>query len=609
MNSNQLREDLAKGWNTWNTRSMLSHVLLPEGLAINIGIKEYYRGLHLREALMGRQEEESEKIIPGPHAYDGSYTELTVSWQNIELLVQTAHEENDLVILVTPIANQRKPAVLTIEIGMLWNQFGMVYQHGDHVIAKLKDKEIAIYGTHNQVSEPYINALSPYLAMEITGTVGVSTGTKRTIEEITHCIHVQKSRLLERQESYGELSVLYEPIQTCMAWNTIYEPSKKRVISTVSRLWNIGKRGGYAMFCWDTYFGALLAGIDNKELAYSNVIEMTLEKTKDGFVPNCIQGTGRVTLDGSQPPVGSMVSLELYNRYKDRWFLEEIFDHLLEWNRWWYANRRKGRLLCLGSTFFVSQVPSPQEIPRIHQTFGAATESGLDNSPMYDDVPFNKETSLMEQYDVGINSLYVMDCQALAEIAKVLGLTEEEIELTDRAVQISCAINDILWDEDSGLYYNKRTDENVFNRRISPTSFYPMLGKICSIAQVERMVDEHLNNENEFGGAWGIPSSPRSDPAFSEQHYVRGRIWPPINFLVYWGLRNYNLPEVSKQLVDKSVALLLKEWNEHRHIHENYCAYSGEGCNKKNSDPFYHWGGLLGLMPFIEKDHFKWRVV
>jgi putative isomerase len=49
-----LQRRLASGWNTWNTRSVLSHVRLPDGAAINLGIKEYASGFHLREALIGR---------------------------------------------------------------------------------------------------------------------------------------------------------------------------------------------------------------------------------------------------------------------------------------------------------------------------------------------------------------------------------------------------------------------------------------------------------------------------------------------------------------------------------------------------------------------------
>ena len=41
----ELKSQLARGWNTWNTRSVLSHVLLPEGFAVNLGFKEYAGGV------------------------------------------------------------------------------------------------------------------------------------------------------------------------------------------------------------------------------------------------------------------------------------------------------------------------------------------------------------------------------------------------------------------------------------------------------------------------------------------------------------------------------------------------------------------------------------
>ena len=40
--------------------------------------------------------------------------------------------------------------------------------------------------------------------------------------------------------------------------------------------------------------------------------------------------------------------------------------------------------------------------------------------------------------------------------------------------------------------------------------------------------------------------------------------------------------------------------HSHGHVHENYCPNTGEGCNVKNSDRFYHWGGLLA---YIAIDH------
>ena len=61
------RRSLLKGWNTWNTRSVLSHVLLPESFAINLGIKSYHSGNCLREALIGRKKKTGDGGTSGPN--------------------------------------------------------------------------------------------------------------------------------------------------------------------------------------------------------------------------------------------------------------------------------------------------------------------------------------------------------------------------------------------------------------------------------------------------------------------------------------------------------------------------------------------------------------
>ena len=119
-----LKRRLARGWNTWNTRSVLSHVLLPEGFALNLGLREYAGRRYLKEALIGRRDPEDEQIIPGPRSYDGRYTELMLAWRGIEMLIQSATDGDDLLLLVTPRANQLRPALLVAETGMLWNRPG-----------------------------------------------------------------------------------------------------------------------------------------------------------------------------------------------------------------------------------------------------------------------------------------------------------------------------------------------------------------------------------------------------------------------------------------------------------------------------------------------------
>src|SRR5690349_2972200 len=51
----QLQQRLTRGWNTFNVHSVTSHVLLPDALAIHLGIKEYRNGQYLGRALIGRQ--------------------------------------------------------------------------------------------------------------------------------------------------------------------------------------------------------------------------------------------------------------------------------------------------------------------------------------------------------------------------------------------------------------------------------------------------------------------------------------------------------------------------------------------------------------------------
>ncbi len=597
-----LKTRLGAGWNTWNTRSVLSHVLLPGGFAINLGIKDYAGSSYLKEALIGRQGADDERIVPGPRRYDDRYTELTLTWHGIELLVQSALEGDDLVLLVTPCTHHRKSPLLVVEAGMLWNRPGSLQRAGDALIGRVREGEIHVHATGEHVTDPYVNTQAPYLALSLDGPQGIATGRLRSLEEIQAIIAAGKAECEAYAARFGELAEVYAAVQTCLAWDTVYDPQHDRVISPVSRLWSCGW-GGYVLFCWDTYFAASLAAIDHKDLAYANAIEITREKTERGFVPNFATPTGCKSRDRSQPPVGAITVWELYQRFGDRWLLEEVFDDLLVWNRWWVAHRQTDGLLCWGSDPFESVVDNYWELHGVDERLGGALESGLDNSPMYDDVPFNAETHQLALADVGLTGLYIMDCRALAQIAEVLDRRAEADELRARVTAFSAALQ-TLWDDERGIFLNRRTDTGAYSTRLSPTNFYALTGGAATQAQAERMITEHFYNPEEFWGEWILPSIARNDPGYPDQEYWRGRIWAPMNYLVYLGLRNYELPQARADLAAKSRALLLKEWREHGHVHENYHGDTGEGCDIASSDRFYHWGGLLGLIAFLEAGYF-----
>ena len=572
---------------------------------ISLGIKEYYRGLFLGEAQAGRRGEFAEAVRLGPHGLLGGYTDVTVAWMGIEIEVQTsAADDGGLVVLVDPKRNQKKSAVLSVGVGYDWGMPGVTRKEGDRLLACSDAGETPVFLTGTLARDPYIDVDVPHLLAELTGAVVISTGRRVGLAEARSLIAAARAEA----ESLDEARTM---VRDAIAWNTLYEPMGERVVTQCSRLWNVQKRGGYALFCWDTFFSALMSGVFSRDLGYANALEMLGEAVPDGFVPNVAQGTGRVTYDGSQPPIGSLVCWQLYDRYGDEWFLRDALPTLLSWNRWWWRARRYGELISGGSTVFVPEEPSPQDVPRIGQHFGATCESGADDHPCFADIPYDDELGLLRAHDVGLSAEYALDCEMVARIAEELGADAVRAEVEERGRRVRAAIEDILWDDESGIFRDHFFDTLEPTASLSPMSFLPMLAGIGTPEQTEAMVTRYLRDPEWFGGEWVIPSSPNNDPRSARQSYWYGRVWPPLNFLVYTGLLRMGRDDEATWLAERSRAIGLKEWREHRHLHENYSSLTGEGCDVQNSEPFLTWGGLWGLLDLVERDEVgyfgEWR--
>ena len=606
-----VQERLARGWNTWDVNSVTTQVLLPEGLAVHLGLKHNTTeggDALLTDALIGRLSPGAEQVFPGPHAWDGSYTDLRVSWKGHRWRVQSAHVGEDLVLLATPLASETKEAVaptIIFSVNLLWNRDGTVSRTGHVITAQLGPRTIDLYCTCLQAnvaapSRPIIN-ISPissaYFAVDFTKPVAISSGRPRTLAEVQAALDRSRNQYEQSLSDNKATRPIVDAIETTLGWDTIFEPQKQRVVSPVSRVWSVNW-GGYVIFDWDTFFAATMASIGDRELAYADAIETLRESTAEGFVPNYARAGNWKSFDRSEPPVGGITVLALYRKFGDRWFLEQSFPQLLRWNRWWAKHRDIDGYLTWGSDG--ENPPGNFDDTTRGTRTGAILESGLDNSPMYDDAIFDSKTHMLQFADVGLMSMYIADCEALATIAETLKETEEAQELRNRAARYREKLQ-TLWSTDVGIFLNKDLRSGQFSQRLSPTNFYPMLAQAATPEQAEKMVSRHLTNPREFWGDWVIPSIARDDPAYEDQNYWRGRIWGPMNYLVYLGIENYHLPQVRAELAEKSYALFLKEWQENGHVHENYNAVLGSGDDVTNSDRFYHWGALLGFIEYLEQ--------
>jgi putative isomerase len=592
-----LKKNLTKGWNTWNTNSVLSHVLMPEAFAINLCLKSKigWSAQYLNTSFLAYWKPERLKLET--HADDGSFTSLEIEYDGVKLRVESAHDGDDELILLTPLKLENTVMNLVIETGILWNRQGCIKKTGDQITAELSGKTITVNTTAEIVTDNLIVSNSPYMVTTITDQIfGVYTGKKRSVDEIKNIIKHAREKEEMKSARYGDLSECFKAMQTILAWNVIYEPEKDRVVSPVSRCWNYNW-GGYILFDWDTYFASYMYSMYNKDLSFANAIEITKSITPGGFIPNGAGSYGWQSIDRSQPPVGSFIIREIYRKYPEKWFLEEVYDELITWNRWWIKKRVNKGYLCWGSNKCDNADPKFQT--DMNTMKAAKWESGLDNSPMYDSIEFTKETGMMELADVGLMSFYIMDCDALSDIASILGKKDDVKELEKREEEFKKKLQ-TLWSENDGIYLNKRTDNGQLSKRLSPTNFYPMIAEAPSQKQAERMMKEHYFNPKEFYGEFVMPSIARNDPAFPDNDYWRGRIWAPMNFLVYLGMINYKVDDARIDLVKRSRALLMKSWMDGNRVFENYNSVNGEGDDVKSADWFYHWGALLGFMSFIE---------
>ena len=160
----QLQKNLCRGWNTWNTNSVLSHVHLPEAFAVNLCIKNsgtgepYVNSFYKANETLGRPE----KIKLGSRSDDGSYTELEMSfkafsWQTesrFKIKVQSASDGDELFLLVTVLERDKfRPPYLTVEAGTLWNRNGQITKNGDTITAKYNNRSFTLQTTAKTLPE------------------------------------------------------------------------------------------------------------------------------------------------------------------------------------------------------------------------------------------------------------------------------------------------------------------------------------------------------------------------------------------------------------------------------------------------------------------------
>jgi len=390
---------------------------------------------------------------------------------------------------------------------------------------------------------------------------------------------------------------LLAAVRDIVGWNTIWDETNNRPYTAVTRIWNLGK---FAVWYNDQTYAALLSGLFDMDVARENLAAAFAGSTPQGNVA-CIVTSNDAWVDRTQPPLGSFVVWNLYQRSGERSIVEANYGVLIRAHRWWWANRDpEGRGMVSCGTSDVGEALYKGT------SFGARNETGMDNSATHDEAVYDPATRTLSTFDLGLNCAVALDAEMLAKLATVLGKRQDAAQFEAIAMKLRERIREELWDDQRKIFANRQRS-GAFVKSLSPTSFYPLLCGAASDEQARYLI-AHLKDESLFAGEFGLPNATRNDPAFAENVYWRGRIWPNVNYLVWLGLKRYDLDEEARTLMEQSKRLFLKSWRGSRIAAENYNSQTGEAMDQGDTDPFYIWAGLLPLMAMADVlDVDPWR--
>lgn len=241
---------------------------------------------------------------------------------------------------------------------------------------------------------------------------------------------------------------------------------------------------------------------------------------------------------------------------------------------------------------------------------------GVDNDPSTFYRPLESSGSIF------LNALMYKELLAMEYLSQQLKMTEIGKFYQKEAAQLKQNIQTYCWDPRDRFYYsvdfNLLPIEKPDIKGIQPNDFFYHTGQprnydclimrfsvwsgfmamwagIATKEQADEMVKRHFLNEEEFN----CPAGVRSLSPLEKMYDVRasgnpsswqGPVWINVNYLVFRGLLNYGYEKEARELAEKTVLLLGRDFERFGALHEYYLPENGEPVLNKG---FQNWNFLV----------------
>ena len=241
---------------------------------------------------------------------------------------------------------------------------------------------------------------------------------------------------------------------------------------------------------------------------------------------------------------------------------------------------------------------------------------GVDNDPSTFYRPYGSSGSIL------LNALMYKELQANSYLAGCLNLPDIAKQFGREADNLLEKIREHCWDPRDGFYYsvdlNLRPVEKPDIESLQPGKLYLHVGQprtyncliqrfsiwsgfmamwanIATPQQAKTMVEKHFHDTTSFNAQAGIRTLSPLEKMYDTRASGNptswlGPIWINVNYLVFRGLVNYGYADEAKELAEKTILLLGRDFERFGALHEFYLPDNGEPVLNKG---FQNWNFLV----------------
>jgi|GEM_PF-49851 len=305
---------------------------------------------------------------------------------------------------------------------------------------------------------------------------------------------------------------------------------------------------------WDSAFHAMALVRWDPELARDQFRIMMKFQGDDGMLPDVVfEDAAKGVFRGcTKPPVWGWAVWAIDRAAPDDAFLRAAYESLKRYEAFW---RTKRFVAAEGMFRYDGNSADPAQ-----RKLYCGWESGWDDSPRWDGEPGSR-------IPIDLNCWMVLYYRSLRDIAARLDCAADGAAWERRANDLARRIEERLWDERDGCYYDREiAPGGGFSRVLTPASFMPLFVGIAPADRAAAMA----RHAKRMAPGW--PTVSYDDPKYRPDVYWRGRTWLNVAYFALKGLKDCGYDAIA----DAGRATLLGWVDAHGDsIRENYNSRTG----------------------------------